>query len=276
MALDIDSKLAVCSWSLRPATPQQLVENLTTIGIKRVQLALDPLREAPAVWGNTPALFQQHGIEIISGMSVTLGEDYSTPETIRHTGGVAPEATWESNLKNIGANATIAQQLGLKLVTFHAGFLPHEHTDPAYQTMLGRLGQLGDLCADLGLKLGLETGQESAPALEEFLNRLKRPNVGVNFDPANMILYRMGDPLQALRQLGPRLFQCHIKDAIQSATAGVWGSEMVAGQGEVKWKEFFKVLADLGYTGNLAIEREAGEQRVADIIAARKYIQSIQ
>ena len=34
-----------------------------------------------------------------------VGEDYSTLDTIRVTGGIAPDATWEQNWKNIRATA---------------------------------------------------------------------------------------------------------------------------------------------------------------------------
>ena len=72
------NRLGVCSWSLQPATPQELVDKLLATGMRRVQLALDPLRKAPDVWGQTAALFQQNGISIMSGMFGCVGEDYST------------------------------------------------------------------------------------------------------------------------------------------------------------------------------------------------------
>jgi L-ribulose-5-phosphate 3-epimerase len=118
----LSERLAVCSWSLQPASPADLVAKLESTGIRRVQLALDPLRHSPAVWGETAALFRQKGITTVSGMFGCVGEDYSTLETIRATGGLAPDATWEQNWTNIRATAALAQQLGLKLVTFHAGF----------------------------------------------------------------------------------------------------------------------------------------------------------
>src|SRR4030095_12981214 len=114
-ATSLDARLAVCSWSLQPADPNDLLAKLEPTGIRRVQLALDPLRESSAVWGNTEALFRQKGITIVSGMFGCVGEDYSTLETIRVTGGIAPDSTWQQNRKNIQATATLAKKLGLKL-----------------------------------------------------------------------------------------------------------------------------------------------------------------
>ena len=275
MAKTSPEKLAVCSWSLQPATPGQLADQLDTIGLRRLQIALDPLRSAPEIWGKFPQLCQERGISLISGMFVTVGEDYTTPETIRRTGGVTPEGTWEENWRNIQANALLARDLGLPLVTFHAGFLPHDPTDAQYLRLLERIGRIADLFAGLGMDLAFETGQETAADLEEFLRRLNRRNVGVNFDPANMLLYEMGDPIQSLLRLGPWLKQCHIKDATRTKVPGTWGVEVVAGQGEVDWAAFFPALESTGFTGNLAIEREAGNQRVADIRTSRAYVENL-
>jgi len=268
----LSKRLAVCSWSLQPASPADLAAKLESTGIRRVQLALDPLREAPEVWGETAALFRQKGITTVSGMLGCVGEDYSTLETIRVTGGIAPDATWEQNRKNIRATATLAQQLGLKLVTFHAGFLPHEAKDPNFAKMLRRLAETAEVFQAANIALGLETGQETAPALVQLLQTLKRPNVGVNFDPANMILYDKGNPIAALRVLGPWIRQVHIKDARRTKAPGTWGEEVVAGTGEVDWPAFFATLRELNYTGDFVVEREAGSQRVADVRAAREMV----
>src|SRR5271155_1243702 len=117
MANQLDSKLAVCSWSLRPVDPRDLLAQLQAIGIRRVQIALDPLRESPAVWGVLPELCARDGVALVSGMFGTVGEDYSTLDSIQRTGGVVPDATWPENWRNIQAAAEIAQKLKLKLVT---------------------------------------------------------------------------------------------------------------------------------------------------------------
>ena len=269
------SRLAVCSWSLQPPTPQDLIAKLKDTAIPRVQLALDPLRDAPAIWGQTSALFQQHGISIISGMFGCVGENYSSLDTIRVTGGIAPDPTWKQNLDNVKATAPLARQLGLKLVTFHAGFVPHEESDPNYARMLDRLRTVADVFAVEEIELGLETGQETAPALRDLLKAIGRPNLGVNFDPANMILYDKGNPIEALRTLGPWIRQVHIKDAVRTKTPGTWGEEVPAGTGQVDWRAFFATLKEVGFKGDFVIEREAGNDRVGDIKKARQMVQNL-
>jgi len=271
---NLTDRLAVCSWSLQPENPKDLVSKLEATGIRRVQLALDPLRDGPA-WANALNTLRQANINIVSGMFGCVGEDYSSLESIRITGGIAPDATWEQNWKNIQATAALAQKMGLKLVTFHAGFLPHEPADPAYPKMLRRLTEVADTFRAAGIVLGLETGQETAPVLGSLLSKLKRENVGVNFDPANMILYDKGNPIDAVRLLGPWIRQVHIKDANRTKVPGTWGEEVPVGIGQVEWPAFFRTLEQLNFRGDLVIEREAGNQRVDDIRTARELIERL-
>lgn len=268
-------RFAVCSWSLQPANPHELLTRLIATGIHRVQLALDPLCTRPEVWGDAATQLQAHGVTIVSGMMGCVGEDYSTLETIRATGGLAPDATWEHNWRNFRAAATLARQLGLKLVTFHAGFLLHDENDPAFGKMQRRLEQVADLFAAHEVDLGLETGQETADTLRALLLRLDRPNVGVNFDPANMILYDKGNPVEALGHVAPWVRQVHIKDARRTRVPGTWGEEVPVGRGEVDWPAFFATLRAIDFTGDCCFEREAGSQRVEDICAARRWVENL-
>lgn len=270
-------RLAVCSWSLQPTSADDLFAKLAETGVNRVQIALDPIREnADGAWTDFSSRSQGMGVTCVSGMFVTAGEDYSTLESIRQTGGVVPDSTWEENWENIQANADLAHVMGLKFVSFHAGFLPHEESDPGFAKLKDRITRIASLFAKRDITLGFETGQETADTLALFLQKLGCPNVGVNFDPANMLLYAKGDPIAALRTLGPWLKQVHFKDAVQTKVPGTWGEEVVLGTGQVDWPAFLAALEELGYAGDCCIEREAGEQRVADIIAARRFVASLE
>jgi L-ribulose-5-phosphate 3-epimerase len=269
------SRLAVCSWSLRPTDPANLVSQLAGIGLKHIQIDLDPLRENASVWGELPAVLADAGMAAVSGMFRTVGEDYTTLASIRRTGGLVPDNTWEQNWQNLQLTVRNAGQLGLPIVMTHAGFLPHETSDPAFDKILKRMRQVARLFADHGLILCCETGQESATALVTFLDHLAEPNVAVNFDPANMLLYANGDPITALRTIGNRVLSCHLKDATVTRVPGTWGEEVPVGSGQVDWPAFFTVMAGLDYPGFFCFEREAGSQRGTDIAAGRKFIENL-
>ncbi len=274
MSNKTDSQIGVCSWSLQPQTPADLFRDLDAIGLPNIIIALDPIRENPA-WNNYAEASRLAGINNVSAMFGTIGEDYSTLDSIKRTGGVVPDSHWEANWRNIQTNATLAKSLDIRLVMFHAGFLPHDTSDPAFSKLLDRLTRIADYYGERDLELAFETGQEDAETLKEFLIKLDRKNVFINFDPANLILYDKGDPIAALKTLAPWLRQTHIKDATKTKITGTWGEEVVVGTGEVDWKSFFQTLNAVNFDGWSFIEREAGQQRVADIRAARQYLANI-
>ena len=275
-------RTAVCSWSLRPSGPDELASLLRGLRIMRVQLALVPCVDDPERWGRACAHLRGEGIDIVSGMLATVGEDYSTLESIARTGGVRSDRWWNANLDRAIRVAEFAAEHGIALVTFHAGFIPHERAAPARQTMLDRLRTVIDIFAQRRIDVGFETGQESAATLSQALADLGRPRAGVNFDPANMILYGMGDPVAAVRTLAPHIRQVHIKDAVPTDVPGTWGREVRAGDGHVPWREFLEAVRAANVAAgrdrediDLVIEREAGAARAGDVAHARDLLASL-
>ncbi len=268
-------RLGVCSWSLRPESPEDLVEKMVATGLSAVQLALDPLRTG--VWGTeqTVHALKEGGIEILSGMMEMAGEDYSTLESIKETGGLAPDGTWEENRSAAKANGALAEELGLSLVSFHAGFLPHDSEDPARERLLGRLAEVTEIFSARGVSVAFETGQETAETLAAILTELNQPTAGVNFDPANMILYGMGDPVESLQSLLPWVKQIHIKDAQRTTSPGCWGTEVPVGMGEVDWAAFLGLVRSEGLDVDLVLEREAGDQRQEDLRVGASLVLSL-
>lgn len=269
------NRIGVCSWSLQAEDPRVLAERVAEVGVSRVQLGLDPIVQGAWKREAVTAALKDHGIRICSGMMGTKGENYSTLDTIKETGGVRRTEHWEANLGAAHETARVANELDLDLVSFHAGFLPHDAGDPERKLLLERLGTIVDVFAERGVRVAFETGQETAETLLGVLAELDRPTLGVNFDPANMILYAMGDPVEALKTLGERVFQIHIKDATATEVPGTWGAEVPAGSGQVDWKAFFAVVDELQLNCDLMIEREAGEARVADIRTARAMVEEL-
>jgi L-ribulose-5-phosphate 3-epimerase len=201
-----------------------------------------------------------------------VGEDYSTLETIRRTGGIVPDATWETNWANIRKLVPVATALGVRLVSFHAGFLPEQPSDPAYDKLVDRLSRIADVFGEAVIDLAFETGQEDCRTLREFLDRLNKSNVGANFDPANMILYGKGDPVESVKALAGYIKSVHVKDALPATAPGEWGKEVAVGTGAVDWPNFFAALNAGKFTGYLCIEREAGDQRIPDITTAKNFL----
>lgn len=266
--------VGVCSWSLQPIGPKLLVELVRNCGMEAVQLALNPLITHPRDWADTFMYLQDAGIRVLSGMMSSIGEDYSSLDSIRRTGGLLPDATWPRTLEQMLRVADLAAESSIRLVSFHAGFIPHEPDAPERRVMVKRLQTVVDAFSERSIHLALETGQETAATLLEVLEQIDRPTLGVNFDPANMILYDKGDPVEALTMLAPHVVQLHIKDARPTATPGSWGQEVVVGEGAVDWPALLEVVHSLPEEVDLVIERETGTQRIADVITAHGILKS--
>ena len=256
-----DWPVAVCSWSLRTDVAG-VARAMRQLGIDQVNLALKP-----AVREGGEAYLDAVRRENWTISATTIGfahEDYSTLESIRATGGILPDHEWPENRRTVVRAAAITAELGVRYLTMHAGFIDSD--DPAHARRLrDRLLLLADEAGQRGLALLLETGQETADSLRELLEELHHPALGVNFDPANMILYGKGDPVRAVSVLGPWIKHVHVKDAVRTRQPGTWGTEVPWGEGEVGSEAFLRALQEVGFAGALAIEREAGDNRLGDI-----------
>lgn len=260
-------EIGVCSWSLQVKSVSELKQLTGRLGLDIVQIACGDPHHASWDEGDAmPAAAKASGLRLSAAMLGFPGEDYTTPATIQKTGGFGDPALRPERLRRLAWGLDRTVQMGLSAITLHGGFIP-EPGDPDRTPFLDTLAKAGDMARAAGVTLALETGQETADLLRRTLDDLRHPSVKVNFDPANMILYDMGDPIRAVGILGPDIHSVHVKDAVRTKVPGTWGEEVPLGKGQVGIAAFLKALRDAGYAGPLAIEREVGnqEQRFADI-----------
>ena len=263
--------IGVCSWSLR-ADIAGIAQAMNLIGLDHVHLAIRPAIEKDG--RHYFSQVRRQNWTISATMLDFPQEDYSSLDSIKVTGGIVPDEFWEQNRRLFLGATKVTAELGVKFLTMHAGFI--DEANPAYAKKFhDRIKSLADVAAKKGIVLLLETGQETANQLRQFLAGLNHPAVGVNFDPANMILYDKGDPIEAVRVLGRWIRHVHIKDAVRTTQPGTWGREVPWGDGQVNPEAFLDALAEIGYQGVLAIEREAGDDRLADIKLAAERLRSL-
>ena len=259
--------IGVCSWSLQVGSVPELKRLMDGLGIDVVQIACGDPHHASWDEGDAmPAAAKAAGFRMTGTMLGFPGEDYTTPQTIQHSGGFGNPATRPERLERFQWALTRTRELGLTDMMLHAGFLP-EPGDPDRKPFLDTLGKVSQLAKEKGITVAFETGQETADLLRRTLDDLKCPNLKINFDPANMILYDMGDPIRAVEILGPDIRSVHVKDANRTKVPGTWGEEVPLGKGQANIKKFVQTLKKVGYRGPLCIEREVGNQqeRIADI-----------
>jgi sugar phosphate isomerase/epimerase len=203
------------------------------------------------------------GIEITAVFGGFEGESYADIPTTAKTVGLVPQATRSARTQEMKEISDFAKLLGCNTVALHIGFVPERGGDN-YKNLLDTTRDLLDYVAANGQGLNLETGQESADHLLEFISDVGRDNLHINFDPANMILYGTGDPIEALNKVGKHVKSVHCKDATWAAPAErgkSWGCEMPLDEGDVGIETYLRTLKDIGYTGPLTIEREIAHDR---------------
>ncbi len=201
------------------------------------------------------------GIELTCVFAGFEGESYADIPTTQRTVGLVPPETQEARTAEMKAIADFAHLLGCRAVGLHLGFIPHDTSDPSYQKIVEITQGLCDHCQNLGQTLHLETGQETADGLLQFIADVGRDNLKVNFDPANMILYGTGEPIEALKKIGRHVASVHCKDAKWAANPGQeWGQEVPLGEGDVNIEAYLRTLQEIGYQGPLTIEREIPQE----------------
>lgn len=219
------------------------------------------------------------GIELTAVFGGFEGESYADIPTVMRTVGLVPESTRAARLQEMFEISDFARLLNCDVVALHLGFVPHDVDSPLYRDVVATTRKLCDHCRGNDLNLHLETGQETADALLQFIDTVDADNLFVNFDPANMILYGSGEPIDALQKVGHLVRSVHCKDALWSDAPGVtWGREVALGEGQVDIELYLRVLHDIDYHGPLTIEREIPQEparQKAEIEHAVKLLQKI-
>lgn len=228
------------------------------LGIPTIQL------HAPAKPTRTPETakafvhqLERMGVQLTCVFGGFEGESYADIPTVERTVGLVPPQTRAARLAEMKEIADFALALGCPIVALHLGFVPHDRNSKTYHELIAATRDLSAHCRGQGQNVHLETGQETAAALLQFIADVDADNLFVNFDPANMILYGTGEPIEAVRQIGSLVRSVHCKDATWAARPGQeWGREVPLGQGDVGFDRFLRTLLDIGYRGPLTIERE--------------------
>lgn len=259
-------QLGLVFWAEKdPATHLQELKDL---GLSVCQLGVPPSMTPDAAAASAwKAALQEYGITATSAVCAYEGEDYANLAKVHETVGFTAPGYAAERIERTKAVSEFAAFVGLTGLSCHIGFIPDDASLPIYDDLLAIARELCDACAANGQDFVLETGQESASTLLRFLADVQRPNIKVNFDPANIILYGSGDPLEALELLQKHVLSVHCKDGLSPKAAGELGKEVALGEGEVDFPGFLQLLKKINYSGALTIEREEPDaaQRLADI-----------
>lgn len=201
---------------------------------------------------------------------------WSYPEMYQ-TLGLVPEWLRQKRLEDLERGADFAYKLGIDTIITHIGYTPDDPFNPARMAIVQGLKILCQKLKDRGQRFTFETGEEIPLTLSILINEIGLDNVGVNFDPANLLTGGRANPCDAMDHLLPRVFGMHAKDGVPAKFGDVKGKQTLIGEGNVDFESLIQKLKDSGYTGDIVIEHEiAGTpDRDGEIKAAKKYLEDI-
>lgn len=273
-----DHDIGVCSWSIdRHDALRAIAAAAEALSVPHLQLGFfteAALNAADAATLCTAA--DRFGVRITSTFAAFEREDYSSIAAIAATGGLAPDHEWELRAEIIQRVGAMAAALGCATVATHIGTIPGDPDIADYAKLLSRTRTVADALAPVGVRLLLESGRESASMLVAFLDALDRPNVGVNFDGANFVVYGTDDPVRAVVTLKGRIEGVHLKDAVASLRPGSeFGRAAPLGAGAVNVPRVLSKLRAAGYAGPLWIEVAGPGDHTEAIRSAADYLRTM-
>lgn len=207
-------------------------------------------------------LIESLGIRI-SALCGDTGRGFANPELNPETLKISKEIV------------DLAVDLHTNVVTTHIGTVPADRNDPKYDIMIKACRELADYAASKGVTFAVETGPEKAPLLRQFLDEINSPGLGVNLDPANLVMCSQDDPVAAVHTLAKYIVHTHAKDGVAFVPPREDGRkwlEVPLGEGGVPWPQYLAALDEIGFHGFLTIEREVGDNPTADITKAVSFL----
>jgi len=272
-----DMEIGVMFWAEPDAV--RTIRQVKTVGVRCGQLGIPPglpLAGAALAW---KAALESEGFTLVTLFASYAGESYADIPTVQSTVGFIPPATRAEREARTYAMSDFAAALGVGSIACHIGYVPEDTEHPDYIAVREMVRRVADYAARNQQTFALETGQEPAAVLLDFLRDVGRPNLHINFDPANMILYGTGDPIEALGVLAPHVISVHCKDGDwpPKNSPGALGVERPLGAGAVGMERFLAKLREIGYRGTLNIEREVEdqEQKWRDVKAAAGLVRGL-
>ena len=202
--------------------------------------------------------------------------DWSYPNMYL-TLGLVPAAYRAQRTNEILMGAEFARKLGIKDIITHMGYLPD---NPFDKDRLGAMVALKHICksiAPYGQRFLFETGEELPNSLVQLIKEIGCDNIGINYDPANMLINGRGNSADALDMFAPYVCGFHGKDAHYPKGGSPKGKEVKVGDGEANYPVLMEKLVKMGYEGYITIERECeeGPARDAEIVWEKAYIEDL-
>lgn len=219
---------------------------------------------------------KEHGVEISTFWCGWSGPTAWNFYEGQLTLGLLPVEYRFERMKDLMKGSDFAKKLGVKNVATHVGFLPENPNTEEYHSLVCALRYLASHYEQNGQNFLFETGQETPVTLRRMIEDIGTKNLGINLDPANLIMYGKANPVDALDVFGEYVMDIHGKDGCYPTDGRNLGEEKPIGEGKVDFPKFIAKLKKIGYNGPITIEREiSGKKQIKDILSAKKMLEEL-
>lgn len=170
---------------------------------------------------------------------------WSYPEMYT-TLGLVPTAWRERRTFDLLKGAEFARKIGVRDIITHIGYLPDDPANPDNIGVMEAVRFIAQEIKPYGQRLLFETGEELPTTIMILMDRTGCKNLGINFDPSNLLTNGRSEPVLALKRFLPVLGGFHAKDGIAAVGAEPKGSQKEIGKGDVDFKKLFTMLHEAG------------------------------
>jgi L-ribulose-5-phosphate 3-epimerase len=265
--METDTKLKLGVMASLPSGAEAAIKRVADFGLPTCQVSCwDPALYTEENAKALVAACRKYKVEITTLWAGTPGRRVwnfiEGPVTI----GIVPDEGREEKVQALMRGADFAKKLGVPSITTHVGFIPEDPNDPKYARTVEALQRVAGYCRERGLEFWFETGQETPVTLLRTIQDIGLDNLGINLDPANLILYGKANPVDALDVFGKYVRGVHAKDGLYPTDGRALGQETPLGEGKVNFPVLIPKLKSYGFRGALTIEREiSGPKQEEDI-----------
>lgn len=252
-------------------TPEEAIQKAAKLGLQGVQIGGGELPKTSQQRKEMLAIVKGAGLRV----SALCGGGGFT-----HTGGEPVSERIERTKRMLD----MALEMETNVVTSHIGIVPADPNERDFWVCQEALNAVGTYGKSIGATFAIETGPETAPVLKRLLDTLDG-GIGVNLDPANLVMCSFDDPVRAVYLLKDYIVHTHAKDGKPLGHKDWWRvgaqgeyimsyEETPLGLGDVDYPNYLKALKEIGYQGFLTIEREVGDTPESDIALAANFLRS--
>lgn len=254
--------------------PEGALQKVHGLGLPTAQVGVEDFSDGMLV--RLTAALKKYGIEPTAlntaGPGPAVWDFYQGPETI----GLVPRQFRQARIEHLKRASDFAKRAGIPALHTHFGFIPENPNNPLYGETVAAIREVATHIQSNGQYVLYETGQETPITLLRAITDVGLGNQFVNLDTANLILYGMGNPVDALDVIGKLVRGMHAKDGLFPTDPRRLGKEVPIGQGKVDFPVLFKKLKALDYRGPVTIEREiSGPQQLEDVRKEKVYLERL-